>query len=86
MQEPKKCRQLADLLGRAVSAEARDESGWYDLHYAAALDLPGAVAALVEAGTPVDAPLPDDPGRIFCCRRQQGNTGKMPGLQDVDVG
>ena len=52
--------RLSELLGRPASAGARDEVGWSDLHYAAVLDLPGAVAALVEAGTPVDVRLNGD--------------------------
>ena len=40
----------AQPLGRAISVEWRETyTGWTDLHYAAALNLPGAVAALVEA-------------------------------------
>ena len=48
----------AQPLGRAFSAEWRDErTDWTDLHYAAALNLPAAVAALVEAGVDPDVRL-----------------------------
>ena len=49
---------LVGLLGRGLIAGARDwETGWPDLHYAAAADLPDAVADLVGSGVPVDARL-----------------------------
>ena len=49
---------LVKLLGRSLMAEAKDlETGWTDLHYAAAADLPAEIAALVGAGVPVDARL-----------------------------
>ena len=48
----------AQPLGRAFSAEWRDEAtGWTDLHYAAALNLPDAVTDLVEAGMDPDVRL-----------------------------
>ena len=49
---------LVELLGRGLSAAARDaETGWTDLHYAAAADLPEEIADLVGVGVPVDARL-----------------------------
>lgn len=48
----------AESLNRAFSAEWRDEAaGWTELHWAAALDRPDAVAALVEAGMAPDVRL-----------------------------
>ena len=45
-------------LGRPFSAHAREESaGWTDLHYAALLNLPGVVEALIESGLAVDVRL-----------------------------
>ena len=50
--------RFEQLLGRPLSAEAAEESvGWTDLHYAALLNLPGVVAALIDAGMAVDVPL-----------------------------
>ena len=49
---------LTRLLGRRLIAGARDsETGWTDLHYAAAANLPEEIANLIEAGVPVDARL-----------------------------
>ena len=54
-------RQFSELLGRPFSQEWKEDSaGWTDLHYAALLDLPGVVAALVDAGMDVDTRLKDD--------------------------
>ena len=51
-------RRFSELLGRPFSPERREGSvGWTDLHYAALLDLPGAVAALCDAGMAADARL-----------------------------
>ena len=50
--------EVADLearLGRPVSALASDDNGWTDLHYAAALNLPGLAERLVGEQAPVDA-------------------------------
>ena len=48
-------------VGRTYSAQAKDErTGWTDLHYAAAFDLPRAASALVAAGLEVDTRLMDD--------------------------
>ena len=50
--------RFAELLGRPFSAEAVEESaGWTDLHYAALLNLPGVVAALIDAGMAADVSL-----------------------------
>ena len=50
--------RFAELLGRPFSAEAVEESvGWTDLHTAALLNLPGVVAALIDAGMAADVPL-----------------------------
>ena len=52
-------------VGRPYSAKARDEvTGWTDLHYAAAFDLPRTVSALVAAGLEVDTRLMDDDPRF----------------------
>ena len=42
--------QLERRLGRRFSPYAKDENGWTDLHYAAALNLPGLASALLDAG------------------------------------
>ena len=52
--------KFSQRVGRSFSADWMDAStGWTDLHYAALLDLPGVVAALVEAGLPADLRLKD---------------------------
>ena len=51
--------RLSRLLGRPFSAEAADGVGWTDLHYAAVLDLPELIGALIDAGVPVDVRLKD---------------------------
>ena len=51
--------RLARMLGRPFSAEAADEVGWTDLHYAAVLDLPELIGALIDAGVPADIRLKD---------------------------
>ena len=51
--------RLSRMLGRPFSAEAADGVGWTDLHYAAVLDLPELIGALIDAGTPVDIRLKD---------------------------
>ena len=48
---------FVERLGRPFSADAREEVGWTDLHHAAAFDLPGVVAALIEEGMHVDVRL-----------------------------
>ena len=49
---------LSELLGRPLSTETEEVGvGWTDLHYAAALNLPDAVEALIEAGVAADVPL-----------------------------
>ena len=52
--------KLAGLLGRWFSPDAKDENGWMDLHYAAALNLPGLASALLEAGADPGARLKGD--------------------------
>ena len=65
-QEEKKARDRARLLassgnrhlGRPFSADKRDDSvGWTDLHYAALLNLPRVVEALIDEGMAVDVRL-----------------------------
>ena len=57
--------RFSALLGRPFSATAKEESaGWTDLHYAAALNLPGAVTALVDAGMAADVRLRGDSSRF----------------------
>ena len=53
-------RKLSDLLGRSFSAHAADENGWTDLHYAALLNLPEVVEALLSQGADVEARTADD--------------------------
>ena len=57
-------RRLSEVLGRPLSAEGRDENRWTDLHYAAVLDMPTLVGALVDEGAAVDARLLGDGGRL----------------------
>ena len=47
--------RLSESLGRPLSATARNEHGWTDLHYAAVLDLPELAGHLLDAGADVDA-------------------------------
>ena len=54
--------ELAAMLGRWFSPDAKDENGWTDLHYAAALNLPGLASALLEAGADPDSRLKSDGG------------------------
>ena len=42
--------ELAGLLGRPISPTAEYENGWTDLHYAAILNMPDAVTALLSGG------------------------------------
>ena len=50
--------RFAELLGRPFSRDTAEGGiGWTDLHYAAALDLPGVIAALLDAGMAVDTRL-----------------------------
>ncbi len=51
---------LREVLGRALSPEAVNEDGWTDLHYAAALDLPELVRALLDSGADIAAKLKSD--------------------------
>ena len=52
--------QLETALGRKFSPDVVDENGWTDLHYAAALNLPGLASALLDAGADPDARLKSD--------------------------
>ncbi len=52
--------KLRAVLGRALSPTTVDENGWADLHFAAALDLPELVGALLDAGADVAARLKSD--------------------------
>ena len=53
-----KANRFSELLGRPFSKEWKEDSAdWTDLHYAALLDLPEAVTALVGAGMDVDTRL-----------------------------
>ena len=56
--------KLAGVLGRWFSPDAKDENGWTDLHYAAALNLPGLASALLDAGVDPNARLKGD-GKPF---------------------
>ena len=47
-------QEFVDLLGRYPSADAVDENGWTDLHWAAVLNLPKLADMLLEAGVNVD--------------------------------
>ena len=50
--------RLSGFLGRPLSTETREGGvGWTDLHYAAVLNLPDAVDALIDAGVLADVPL-----------------------------
>ena len=55
---------LAEKLGREFSPDAVGENGWTDLHWAAALELPGLAKELVEQGMDVDVRL-DESGEAF---------------------
>ena len=46
--------QFYNLLDRRPSASEVDENGWTDLHWAAAMDLPGIALSLVNAGVNVN--------------------------------
>ena len=49
-----------DILGRLPSPTAVDENGWTDLHYAAALNLPGLARVLLDAGADVAVQIKSD--------------------------
>ena len=58
-------KRFTASLGRAFSTSAKEDSvRWTDLHYAAVLNLPGVVTALVDAGLRVDVRLKDDSSRF----------------------
>ena len=50
-------QRFSELLDRPFSVDAENSVGWTDLHYAALLDLPGVVTALLDAEVPVDVRL-----------------------------
>ena len=53
--------RFAELLGRPFSRDTAEGGvGWSDLHYAALLDMPGVVGALLDAGMAVDTRLKED--------------------------
>ena len=66
-----KAIKLTGMLGRWFSPDAKDENGWTDLHYAAALNLPGLASALLDAGADPEARLKAD-GEPF--------GGEVPGV------
>ena len=51
---------LRRALNRKLEPRLVDQHGWTDLHYAAVLNLPGLVDALVRRGADVQARLPED--------------------------
>ncbi len=57
-------QRIEQVLGREVHPFAKDDNGWTDLHYAAALNFPALAARLLDAGTNVDARLNDDSGPL----------------------
>lgn len=74
--------RLSGVLGRPLSATERDENGWTDLHYAAALNMPAMVGPLMDQGAAVGASLLTD-GAGFSSRLRQtlselgGNMGPV---------
>ena len=53
--------QFSELLGRPFSADTREGGvDWTDLHYAAVLNLPGVVTALIDGGMAADMRLKSD--------------------------
>ena len=51
-------KRFSELLGRPFSVDVREESvGWTDLHYAALLDMPAVVKALINGGMAADVRL-----------------------------
>ncbi len=57
-------QRFLEFVGREPSAGYEDENGWTDLHYAALLNLPGLVDALVDVGLGVDHGLKSDGRRL----------------------
>ena len=68
---------LHDVLGRALSPTAVDENGWTDLHYAAALNLPELIEALLDAGANIAAQVKADREPLSERLRQS--------LRDLDI-
>ena len=71
-------KRFAELLGRPFSKDS-DEGGvgWTDLHYAAVLDLPGVIGALLDAGMAVDTRLKGSPPRVRFGDELQGKLATM---------
>ena len=57
--------RLSEVLGRQLSARGADENGWTDLHYAAALNLPGLVDRLSQGGASANVRLKNDGGDLI---------------------
>ena len=70
--------RFAELLGRPFSKDTAEGGvGWTDLHYAAVLDLPGVIGALVDAGMAVDTRLKGSPPRVRFGDDLQGKLATM---------
>ena len=72
---------LSAVLGRPLSADAADENGWTDLHYAAALNWPELVRMLLDTGARIDVQILSDSEPISDGLRQ--NLHKLK-LVDLD--
>ena len=72
---------LSAVLGRPLSADAADENGWTDLHYAAALNWPELVRMLLDTGARIDVQILSDSEPISDGLRQ--NLHKLK-LADLD--
>ena len=59
-QTPRHTDDLEAELGREPSADAIDDNGWTDLHYAALLDAAAPAKRLIEAGVDANARILDD--------------------------
>ena len=71
-------KRFAELLGRPFSKDTAEGGvGWTDLHYAAVLDLPGVIGALVDAGMAVDTRLKGSPPRVRFGDDLQGKLATM---------
>ena len=81
-------KRFAELLGRPFSKDS-DEGGvgWTDLHYAAVLDLPGVIAALVDAGMAVDTRLKESLPRrsATTCKRTLAALGHEAYIQGLEL-
>lgn len=63
--------KFENLLGRTPSTTAEDENGWTDLHWAAALNLPGTVKKLVLAGMSVNLSMKADQNQFSSALRRK---------------